>query len=332
MRAGRPWRGVEGLAPDALLEGLAQAEGRGQEVPEAARPRVAGEHVEELGDVLAERLAAREEPEVPVEPARPRVVVPGGQVAVAAQAVGILANHQAGLAVGLVADQAVDDVRAHVLERPRPADVGLLVEPGAQLHQHRHLLALLGGPGEGLGDRGRGAHAIQRHLDREHPGIAGRFLDEAGDVIEGVIRVVHEHVAGADGAPDVRRLLERRHRPRRQRAILEPRQVQRRVELHEVREGGEAFAAVEVRRPPAPARPRARTGRRRAARPRTAGAPPRPCGARGGPPRCSTGDPPPGGARSPCRRRGSREGRGRTGCRSPGRATAGGGGSPPRAG
>ena len=52
---GPPGPGVLGLATDPRDEPVAQVAGREQEVVEAARPRVAGEEVEQLGQVLAER-------------------------------------------------------------------------------------------------------------------------------------------------------------------------------------------------------------------------------------------------------------------------------------
>src|SRR5262245_43355172 len=57
---------VVGLPPDALDEAVAQVGGSDQQVVEAARLGVAGEHVEQLGQVLADRLARREEAEVGV--------------------------------------------------------------------------------------------------------------------------------------------------------------------------------------------------------------------------------------------------------------------------
>ena len=46
------------------------------------------------------------------------------------------------LGVDLVADQAIDDVHARLLELARPLDVVGLVKPRPQLHHRRHLLAV----------------------------------------------------------------------------------------------------------------------------------------------------------------------------------------------
>jgi hypothetical protein len=89
-----------GLATDAGDEPVAQVPGGEQEVAEGARPRPADEEVEQLGQIGAERVAAGEEPEIAVDAARPGVVVAGGEVAVAAEPVGLLTLDEARLAVG----------------------------------------------------------------------------------------------------------------------------------------------------------------------------------------------------------------------------------------
>ena len=72
------------------------------------------------------------------------------------------------------------------------------------------------------------------------------FLDEARDDVEGLVGMVDEDVALADRAPHVGGALERAHRVRDQRAVLEPRQVDGGVELSEVGERREPLAGVEV--------------------------------------------------------------------------------------
>jgi hypothetical protein len=73
-------------------------------------------------------------------------------VAVADQALGLLADDEAELRVGLEADDAVDDVHAGLLQLAGPADVVDLVEPGLDLDDGQHLLAGAGGVDEGVDD------------------------------------------------------------------------------------------------------------------------------------------------------------------------------------
>ena len=235
-----------GLAADTLDEAVAQVGRREQEVVEAPWARATSEEIEELGKVLAERFAASEEPEIAVDATRPHIVVAGGEMAVAPDAVGLLPHDEARLAVGLEARAAVDDVSPDFLERAGPADVRLLVEARLQLHEDGDLLAVLDGRAQRVRD-GRGwAHAIERHLDGEHLGIDGGLAHEAGDRVEGVVGVMHENVPRPDGAPDVGRALERGDRMRRQRPVLEPGDVDGRVELEQIRERREAIALVQV--------------------------------------------------------------------------------------
>jgi hypothetical protein len=160
--------------------------------------------------------------------------------------VGLLADDEACFAVRLEVRQAVDDVRAHRLERARPADVGGVVEASLELDEHRDLLPVLGGLGQRHRDRRRGADAVERHLDREHLRVDGRLLDEPRDRVERLIRVLHQHVSGADRRPHVHRGFELGHRTRRTRRVLEEGRVHGPVELEEVGERREARARVEV--------------------------------------------------------------------------------------
>src|SRR5882724_10716883 len=140
-RAARP--GMVRLAADPFHERVTHRGGSEDEVVESGRARVAGEEVEELGQVLAELAPAREEPNVAIDPRGPEVVVAGGEVAVPPDTVRLLPDDQTRLAVCLEPGEAVHDVGAHFLERAGPADVRLLVEAGLELDEHRHLLAVL---------------------------------------------------------------------------------------------------------------------------------------------------------------------------------------------
>src|SRR5437773_327554 len=91
------------------------------------------------------------------------------------------AHHQPGLAMRLQADDAVHDVHAGLFERTGPHDVVLLVEPGLELHERGHLLAVLGGTDQCRDDGARAARAIQGLLDREDSRILRRALDEIRD-------------------------------------------------------------------------------------------------------------------------------------------------------
>ena len=117
------------------------------------RGRDPGQLVEQTGEVLADLWVAGEDAEVLVDPGGLRVVVAGTDVAVAHQALGLLADDQAQLGVGLQPDDAVDDVDARLLELAGPADVVDLVEPRLDLDDGEDLLAGLRRVDEGVDDR-----------------------------------------------------------------------------------------------------------------------------------------------------------------------------------
>jgi hypothetical protein len=81
---------------------LAQAERRENDVVEALRPGVAGQKIEQLGQVPAKSFSASEKTEIAVYARSARVVISRRQMAVAPDAVGFLAHHQTHFAVGVV--------------------------------------------------------------------------------------------------------------------------------------------------------------------------------------------------------------------------------------
>ena len=172
---------------------------------------VAGEArqvVEELADVGADFGVRSEQPEVLVDARRLGVVVARADVAVVPHAIVLAAQHERGLRMRLEADDAVDDVHAHLFERAGPPDVRLLVEARLELDDGGHLFAVLGGLNQRLHDRTVAAGAVERLLDPEHGRVFGRLrhegLDRGG---ERVVRVVHQHVALAQQGEELGRIV-----------------------------------------------------------------------------------------------------------------------------
>ena len=154
-------------------------------------------------------------------------------MAVALEAVLLLADDFDELAVGLEADDAVDDVHAGAFELEGPGDVGVLVEARLDLDQRQHLLAGVGRVDQRVDDRRVGAGAVQRLLDGQHARVGGRLGEERlhrrGERIVGVVQ---QDVALADRGEDV--LCAARFdfgdltvRGRDERAVLEVRAVER---------------------------------------------------------------------------------------------------------
>ena len=178
--------------------------GRDQHLAVAGRAAEAGQVVEQLGDVGADRLVGREEPEVGVQARGRGVVVAGADVDVVAHAVALAAHDQHALGVRLQRRVAVDDVHAGLLQRLRPVDVRALVEARLQLDQADRLLAALGRADQRRHERRVVARAVHGLLDREHLRVVDGLLDEALDRgREGVVGVVDEDVALAHRAHHV---------------------------------------------------------------------------------------------------------------------------------
>ena len=104
---------------------------------------------EDLVDIFTERLVGGQQSVIGVSPCGSRMVVAGAEVDVALEPAALAAHDERHLAVRLVADDAVDDVRAGLLQLARERDVGRLVEARAQLDQHGDFLARLRGRARG---------------------------------------------------------------------------------------------------------------------------------------------------------------------------------------
>ena len=233
------------LALDALDDPRADALGGDQQTAVGADVGEPGQVVEQVGQVGDHVLVRGEQPDVLIQARGLGVVVPGADVGVPLQAVALLADHQAGLAVGLEAEQAVDDVDPGLFQLAGPPDVVLLVEAGLDLHQRHHLLAGGRGVHQGVDDGGVAGRAVQRLLDGQHVLVRRGLLDEAlhgGG--ERVVRVLDQGVGLLEGGEDVAGglpLPEGRRGRGDHRRVLEVRQVQP-VELPEagqVQEPGE---------------------------------------------------------------------------------------------
>ena len=161
---------------------------------------------------------------------------------VAPDAAAAPAHDEHDLSVGLVPADAVDDVAARLLEPAGPADVRLLVEAREQLHEHGHLLAVLGRALERSHHRRVAARAIQRLLDREHVRIVGRPTDERHHRIEGLVGVVQHQIALVEQVEELRPLdVERGLRfERRVAQVLEGRDLDERGERPHVERASDA--------------------------------------------------------------------------------------------
>jgi hypothetical protein len=228
--------GVGGFAGDELLDAGVEIEGRDEETLELGRAAGAGEGVEKLRDFFGERFVGGEEGKVGVETRGFGIVVAGAEVDVALHRAVFAADDEAAFAMGFVADEAVDDVDAGFLHLARPVDVVGFVEAGFQFDERGDLFAVERRVHERADDGGVAAGAIERLLDREDLGIACGLLDEIDDGREGVVGMVEEDFAFADGVENRDVRAEARDVGGGERRVFEVRAIDDVVETHQTQE------------------------------------------------------------------------------------------------
>ena len=158
----------------------------------------AGQLPKHLVDIAGERFIGGEHAKIGVQARGARVIVAGAEVRIALELALLPAHHQDHLGVGLVADHAVDHVRADCLQLRRPVDIGFLLETRHQFDHYRDFLAAARRFHQQVHQFGLGAGAIDGLLDRDHRGVGGGRAQEVEHRIEGLERMVQENVARRD--------------------------------------------------------------------------------------------------------------------------------------
>ena len=166
------------------------------------------------------------------------VVVAGAEMDVPAQAAALAPHDERRLRVDLQRREAVHDVHARLLQRARPLDVPTLVAARLDLDETHALLSVLRCLDQRRHERRVVSRSIDRRLEPDHLRVRGARVEERLEARgERVVRVMHEHVAGADRRELLVRVEPRERRPRERspRIDLEIRAVELR-ELHRVGE------------------------------------------------------------------------------------------------
>ena len=189
---------MDDLVVDHVEHAVLQAVRRDEQVLGVLDRLALGQRAEHGVRLAADVLVRRHQREIGVQA--------GGLLVVVARAdlrdVLGLAVHaprdQAELGVHLVAVQAVDDVAPGLLQPARPFDVVLLVKAGLELHEHEHVLAVLGGFDERLDDLALARDAVERHLDGNDGVIVRRLVQHIDERLHALIRIGEQLVALAD--------------------------------------------------------------------------------------------------------------------------------------
>ena len=140
---------------------------------------IAGEFIEESGEVFANLGVGGQEAEVFINATGLRVVVSRSDMTVVAQHAVFVSHHEGELAVRLQADEAVHNMHASLLQLARPGDVGFLVEARLNFDEREHLFTRLGRVDQCFDDGTVARRAVQRLLDREHVRVGRGLLKES---------------------------------------------------------------------------------------------------------------------------------------------------------
>src|SRR6185503_9597685 len=175
----------------------------------------------------ANLLVRGQQAEIRIQARGARVVIAGRKVDVPAQthlavAAVLAPHHQRHLGVGLVADHAVNHVRANLFQPRGPIQVGFLVEARHQLDHHGDFLALARGIDQDFHQLGVGPGAVHGLLDGDHVRIVRGGADEVDHRQERLERMVQQHILLLQHFEHVP-AIERRRQSRLERGKLEVR-------------------------------------------------------------------------------------------------------------
>ena len=92
---------------------------------ERARLDIAGDIIEDVGDIAADPRIGGEETEIGVDARRDRVIIAGAEVAIGAIAALLAPHDHRHLRVRLPLDETVDDLDAGALQRARPHQISV---------------------------------------------------------------------------------------------------------------------------------------------------------------------------------------------------------------
>ena len=183
-----------GFALDGGQHPPVHGKGRQQEFPRRLGMPDAGQQIEHVGRVLPEIRPAGQQAHVGVKAGGGEIVIARAQMDVAAQAVLLLAHHQANLGVDFVAHHAMHHVDAGLFQAAAPLDVVGFIEARAQLHHRRDFLAPAGRFHQRADNPRVAAGAVERLFDGQHARAARRGLQKLRHAVETLIRMVQEDV------------------------------------------------------------------------------------------------------------------------------------------
>ena len=183
---------------DKMPEPVLQPQRRQRQFVPHTGLRITRKHVEYGGGVLAYVLRAGQKPNISVKLCRGVIVISRAQMYIPPDAVLFPAHYQRNLTVGFQAYQTVNHMAARFFQHSGPYNIIFLVKAGLQLHQHRHLLAVLCRLGQRRNDRGIAADPVEGLLDGQNLRILCRLPDKVHHRGKGLVRMVQQNISFED--------------------------------------------------------------------------------------------------------------------------------------
>ena len=198
IAAGRPALAWTISLLDRVDQMAAQGERRGGDLLQRGGFGIAGDVVEKLRRIAAERRIGAEQRQVGVDPRRVGMIVAGAEMDIGVQLTAFAAHHQADLGVRLELDEAVDHLHAGAFQVARPFDVRRFVEAGLELDQRGDRFARFRRLDQRRDDRAVADGAVERLLDRDDVGIGRGLAHELHHGVETLEGMMDDDVLLAD--------------------------------------------------------------------------------------------------------------------------------------
>ena len=144
--------------------------------------------------VLPDSRVCRHQGEIRVQLGGGFVVVSGADLGVPTKGSPLISGNQAQLGVHLEVGHSVHDGAAGFFKLPGPIDVVLFIETGAELNQHRDLLAVFRRPAQVLHQLAFARQAINGNLDGTDIRIRCRLFQQAQERLHAFVRIGQQAV------------------------------------------------------------------------------------------------------------------------------------------
>ncbi len=229
--------GISNLFVDHIIQQATGVLRRHQQVVEADRTIRVLNEVKDPAHLVGDARIGGKQRVVGVNARRLLVKVAGTDVGITHDIIPLFTGDEEQLGVDLQPRGREDHVYARFGQTARPVNVGLFIEACLQLYHHGDFLPVMGGMNHRIDNAGVFRHAVDVDFNRQHVGIERCLTHQLQHVFKGVVRIVEQDVALADGIEAVAELIEPNMAQARQRLVHQ-------VGFADVREADKVFKVV----------------------------------------------------------------------------------------